>query len=125
MKSITVASPSRLHFSLIDLNGELGRIDGGIGVALNRPSMKVEVSIAEDGKEDIPEEAIEAVNRIKSRMNLRNRYKVRILSRLPAHVGLEIDNTVVSLCRNGHRHARMAQFELERGCKEAQRERTR
>ncbi len=29
---ITITTPSRLHFGLIDLNGELGRINGGIGI---------------------------------------------------------------------------------------------
>jgi beta-ribofuranosylaminobenzene 5'-phosphate synthase len=46
--SIVVTSPSRLHFSLIDLNGELGRVDGGIGVALNEPSLKIEVSAVDE-----------------------------------------------------------------------------
>ena len=41
---VTVSSPSRLHFTLIDLNGELGRVDAGIGVALNEPSLKIRVS---------------------------------------------------------------------------------
>ncbi len=35
---ITVQTPSRLHFGLIDLNGELGRINGSFGVALEKPS---------------------------------------------------------------------------------------
>jgi len=35
---ITVQTPSRLHFGLIDLNGELGRINGSFGVALEEPS---------------------------------------------------------------------------------------
>ncbi len=34
---ITVQTPSRLHFGLIDLNGELGRINGSFGVALEKP----------------------------------------------------------------------------------------
>ena len=38
---ITITTPSRLHFGLIDLNGELGRINGGIGVALENPGWKI------------------------------------------------------------------------------------
>ncbi|OPY27082.1 MAG: Beta-ribofuranosylaminobenzene 5'-phosphate synthase [Methanocella sp. PtaU1.Bin125] len=34
---VTVSTPSRLHFGLIDFNGGLGRIDGGAGVAISRP----------------------------------------------------------------------------------------
>jgi beta-ribofuranosylaminobenzene 5'-phosphate synthase len=32
-----ITTPSRLHFGLIDFNGNLGRIDGGSGVAISSP----------------------------------------------------------------------------------------
>jgi len=32
-----ITTPSRLHFGLIDFNGNLGRIDGGSGVAISNP----------------------------------------------------------------------------------------
>jgi len=31
MEKLTIASSARLHMTLIDLNGSLGRVDGGIG----------------------------------------------------------------------------------------------
>lgn len=34
---VRISTPSRLHFGLIDFNGELGRIDGGAGVAISNP----------------------------------------------------------------------------------------
>ncbi len=34
---LRITTPSRLHFGLIDFNGNLGRIDGGSGVAINNP----------------------------------------------------------------------------------------
>ncbi|MFH1383319.1 MAG: beta-ribofuranosylaminobenzene 5'-phosphate synthase [Chloroflexota bacterium] len=37
MKEVRIACPSRLHLGLIDLNGEIGRIDGGVGIALEYP----------------------------------------------------------------------------------------
>lgn len=39
-----ITSPSRLHMSLLDLNGELGRIDGGFGMALSYPHFQIEFS---------------------------------------------------------------------------------
>ena len=33
----TVSAPARLHFGLIDLSGDHGRIDGGAGVAIESP----------------------------------------------------------------------------------------
>ncbi len=38
MHHVTITTPARLHFSLIDLNGALGRIDGGFGVAIEQPN---------------------------------------------------------------------------------------
>ncbi len=40
---VTVRTPSRLHFSLIDLHGGLGRVDGGIGVALETPHITLRI----------------------------------------------------------------------------------
>ena len=41
MNMIKVVSPSRLHLTLIDLNAELGRVDGGVGITLEYPSMEL------------------------------------------------------------------------------------
>ncbi|MBI2979640.1 MAG: beta-ribofuranosylaminobenzene 5'-phosphate synthase [Chloroflexi bacterium] len=37
MNEVRIAFPSRLHLGLIDLNGEIGRIDGGTGITLEDP----------------------------------------------------------------------------------------
>ena len=41
MKQVVVKTPARLHFGLIDLNGALGRIDGGVGLAINDPTFEL------------------------------------------------------------------------------------
>ncbi len=38
---VTITTPSRLHFSLLDLNGALGRIDGGFGLAIAEPNFQI------------------------------------------------------------------------------------
>lgn len=43
MEHIVLKTPSRLHCGLLDMNGEIGRIDGGIGLALESPHTTVEV----------------------------------------------------------------------------------
>jgi beta-ribofuranosylaminobenzene 5'-phosphate synthase len=40
---VFIKTPCRLHFSLIDLNGNLGRVDGGLGLTLNKPNFTIEV----------------------------------------------------------------------------------
>jgi beta-ribofuranosylaminobenzene 5'-phosphate synthase len=44
---IRVVSPSRLHLTLIDLNAELGRVDGGAGIALESPSLEISATEAD------------------------------------------------------------------------------
>jgi len=89
--SVTVTSPSRLHFTLIDLNGELGRVDAGIGVALNEPSLKIRVyRIDSESETENPVEVLPILKRIRERIEpeLKYSYKVEILRALPHHVGL-------------------------------------
>ncbi len=85
--SVIITSPSRLHFALIDLNGELGRVDGGVGVALNDPSLEVAVS-AVDNDQVEAEEVVPILEQLRSKIELRANYHVTILKKLPSHVGL-------------------------------------
>ena len=70
MDEVRIACPSRLHLGLIDLNGEIGRIDGGTGIALEHPrtviyakkSDRLEVECSQDSEAvDRAEEAARAV----------------------------------------------------------------
>ncbi|MEZ5334481.1 MAG: hypothetical protein R2741_04180 [Methanolobus sp.] len=38
---ITIKSPSRLHLTLIDLNAQLGRVDGGAGISMESPHVVI------------------------------------------------------------------------------------
>ena len=44
-----IKAPSRIHMSLIDLNGSYRRVDGGIGLALADPQFVLEVEQTESG----------------------------------------------------------------------------
>ncbi|UYP47944.1 Beta-ribofuranosylaminobenzene 5'-phosphate synthase [Candidatus Lokiarchaeum ossiferum] len=39
-----ISTPARIHLSLIDLNGSLDRVDGGLGICVNNPQLKIEFS---------------------------------------------------------------------------------
>jgi beta-RFAP synthase len=39
---VKVRTPSRLHFSMVDLRGDLGRIFGSVGVTIDRPNIGLE-----------------------------------------------------------------------------------
>jgi beta-RFAP synthase len=47
---VTVKTPSRLHFSMIDLRGDLGRIHGSVGVAIDRPNIVLKARNATEVK---------------------------------------------------------------------------
>jgi len=93
MNAIAVTAPSRLHFSLIDLNGEIKRIDGGFGVSLQNPNFKILVERAEQtkisGTKDTKtcEEILKTTYMIKKKYDIKNNYKIYLKSEIPRHSG--------------------------------------
>jgi len=45
---LIIETPSRLHLTLIDLNGIYGRIDGGVGITIENPCLSIEAEPASD-----------------------------------------------------------------------------
>lgn len=87
---VQVRSPSRLHFSLIDLNGGLGRVDGSIGLALNHPSVILEVS-SNDTLEvtGVQTDFVRALaTRFAQHYSIDLAAKIQVASTIPSHVGL-------------------------------------
>lgn len=86
---VKVTTPSRVHMTLIDLNGALGRVDGGIGFALRSPSIVVEVerSRSLSVKGELAERARVAARRVLEKYSLPGA-EIRVLSAYPQHVGL-------------------------------------
>ena len=44
---VHVKTPARLHFGLIDINGEMGRFFGGLGVGIDKPNVILEIQHSE------------------------------------------------------------------------------
>ncbi len=72
-----IKCPSRLHMALINMDGSIGRMDGGIGLTLTDPSLVLEGEISENSeitvsfKEEIDGETkAEYVDKIKSAANM-------------------------------------------------------
>jgi beta-ribofuranosylaminobenzene 5'-phosphate synthase len=89
MSMIKVVSPSRLHLTLIDLNAELGRVDGGAGITLESPGMEVlatESDILEVSGDSIL--AIKMRNAAEALLPAGRGIKLQIKESLPDHVGL-------------------------------------
>ncbi|MFX0133925.1 MAG: beta-ribofuranosylaminobenzene 5'-phosphate synthase [Candidatus Hodarchaeota archaeon] len=90
---IKLTTPSRLHFSLIDLSGDLGRVDGGIGVALNYPNVILEASslpnndiIVNNGYNS--ELIYDFAKTVFKHLEIDGGIDFNLLSSIPRHVGL-------------------------------------
>lgn len=84
---IEVMAPSRLHFGLIDLSLKGYRIDGGVGLALKSPNLKVTIHKAEESVNDsmkvLLQECAAAVG-----ADITNEWSVTLEGDLRRHVGL-------------------------------------
>jgi len=94
---IRITTPCRIHLSLIDENGYTGRVDGGIGLMLNRPNVVFEASNnAQEFKIEANKyyrESIEVINEKASRIfkafNVNNKnFHFHLKQYFPSHVGL-------------------------------------
>lgn len=47
MVEVHVKTPARLHFGLIDINGDMGRFFGGLGVGIDKPNVILEIQHSE------------------------------------------------------------------------------
>ncbi|MHA2179990.1 MAG: beta-ribofuranosylaminobenzene 5'-phosphate synthase [Promethearchaeota archaeon] len=97
MTSLRITTPCRIHLSLIDENGYTGRVDGGIGLMLDRPNVVFEASnSAEEFKieaHNYYRESIEVINEIASKVfktfNISNKnFHFNLKRYFPSHVGL-------------------------------------
>ncbi len=85
-----VRTPSRIHISLIDLNGRIGRVDGGVGLALKKPCFLFSAEKAESlivtGAHS--ERVREAAERTLSHIGASQKLKLDVLEAYDAHLGL-------------------------------------
>ena len=88
--AVYVKTPSRLHLALIDLNGDLGRVDGSIGLALDYPNTILEATRSRELKvvgerADFVEDL---VRRFLQHVGVKGTIRVSVKNLIPAHVGL-------------------------------------
>lgn len=106
-----IRAPSRLHMSLIDLNGSYKRIDGGIGLALKDPQFVLQSeetnekgytlefadSISEDSREECIEKIPKAAEKIAELCDIESGFHFKVLEAYPPHSGLG-SGTQISVC---------------------------
>lgn len=120
---VRVETPARLHFGFLDLSGDTGRIYGGVGVGIEKPSAVVEAEPADGVKvvgaektayfEDLVREAVDTLGVPGARL--------KVVASLPRHVGLGSGTQHASAvleavgCANGVEATRGHTRELGRG----------
>jgi len=88
--ALSVNAPARLHLGFLDLNGELGRTYGSVGLAIDRPSTRITVLRAarDDVRGPGKERAMNVLARLRERLGLPGAYDITIEHAIPAHAGL-------------------------------------
>src|SRR5256885_5383628 len=87
---VEVQAPTRLHLGLLDLSGVGPRVDGGIGLAIEAPSLHVLAEKSSKPRLNCPPELHECCTRVMDRLTesgLSENAAVNIHSEVRAHVG--------------------------------------
>lgn len=87
---LEVVTPSRIHMALIDLNASIGRMDGGLGLALEYPRMRLTASPGEKISVEGPFQGriVETVERIMDHTGIEGGVVIRVEEYYPQHIGL-------------------------------------
>jgi beta-ribofuranosylaminobenzene 5'-phosphate synthase len=88
--AITVKVPARLHLGFLDLNGELGRRFGGIGLAVSDLGTSLTIERTKFSNVSGPEadRVRHHLQKMERCLALHNRHSVKISEVVPAHAGL-------------------------------------
>ncbi len=89
-ETIKVLTTSRIHMGLIDLNAEIGRVDGGIGLALEEPGIEISAKKSSElfVKGQHRERALDAALKFIKAYGIEGGAELTIDSAYQNHVGL-------------------------------------
>jgi beta-ribofuranosylaminobenzene 5'-phosphate synthase len=92
-RRVVVVAPSRLHLGLLDMNGGLGRVDGGIGMALEAPRLTLSATVSDEflahgGDTDCRQRVLEAARAVARTMGLHGGAEFNLHTHFPGHTGL-------------------------------------
>lgn len=90
MKSVTVSAPARLHLGFLDMNGELGRNFGGLGLTLAGIETRLTVSAADELAAEGPssERALKYAQLLLDEYLPGKAVHIQIHHAIPEHAGL-------------------------------------
>ncbi len=106
---VLVDAPSRIHITLLDMNGASGRVDGGVGIALDEPGCVIDACIGpaidvHGGDEAARRRITEAARAVTEGLRLPGGAEITLHAVARQHAGLGSGTqialaTAVALCR--------------------------
>jgi len=125
---VRVVAPARLHLGFLDLNGNLGRLFGSIGLAIDTPRTELTLQRSRTFQGYGPDHAraVGALRRFAQAFSLKGAYQVDISSAIPSHSGLgsgtqlalAVGTALMSLEGIEHTPARLGEL-VDRGARSA------
>ena len=87
--SIRISAPSRLHFGIIDMRGDMGRLHGSVGVSIKQPRLIIELKKSTENKITgaRSERASEIINHFREQYEITSGIELNILEDIPEHMG--------------------------------------
>src|ERR1051325_1430104 len=87
---VTVTTTARLHMGFFDLNGDLGRRFGSIGVSLDQPTIELQAWHAHGFNAEGPgsKRAIKLAEKLGQALHLPGGMHMRLVQTIPEHAGL-------------------------------------
>jgi beta-ribofuranosylaminobenzene 5'-phosphate synthase len=92
-RQVTIRTPSRLHLALIDMNGSLGRVDGGVGITLDNPGFVLVAKPSDETRITAEDEILKArassiVADLSAQYGYNSGVDIHISETIPTHSGL-------------------------------------
>jgi len=92
-RRVIVRTPSRVHVTLLDMNGGIGRVDGGIGIALDDPAFLIEAQaspvLAVRGCDEVTAARIrQTAEVVLTAIHAAGSVAITVREHYPAHTGL-------------------------------------
>lgn len=90
--SVIVEAPARIHMALIDMNGSSGRVDGGIGLSVEEPTIVIEAKQRSELSVKGDEESAKRVKRtaeiVLAALGVKSGAEITLHHTYPGHIGL-------------------------------------
>ena len=88
-----ISTPSRLHFTLIDMNGEIGRVDGSLGLSIQNPCLSFNFgpcrgTVVHADTSDEQELLLDELAAASELLQAKPDIEIEILKMIPPHQGL-------------------------------------